>query len=122
MVFHCVDEKKYDAIYCRPFNFKTEDSIRKIHAIQYISHPFNTWKKLREEQNGKYEKEIPNAPNPNDWFTLKLEIKKDIIIAYINDNQVFRVKKISSQQSCKIGLFMGSNSGGDFEYIKINKE
>jgi hypothetical protein len=122
VAFHGVDEKTYDAIYCRPFNFKTQDSVPKIHAIQYISHPMYTWKKLREEQNGKYEKGIRNAPLPNQWFTLKLKITRNKVVSYVNGKKVLSIKKISTIFSGKIGLFMGSNSGGNCEYIIINQE
>src|SRR5262245_11538825 len=49
IVFHGVDGTTYDAIYFRPFNFKAEDPARRIRAVQYISHPTNTWQKLRAE-------------------------------------------------------------------------
>jgi hypothetical protein len=66
LAFHGLNDTTYDAVYCRPFNFFAKDSVRKIHAIQYISHPIFTWKKLRDERNGIFEKEIINPPNPND--------------------------------------------------------
>ncbi len=65
IAFHGQDDTTYDAVYCRPFNFLATDSVRRIHAIQYVSHPIYTWKKLREERNGIFEKEIKNPPNPN---------------------------------------------------------
>jgi len=37
LAFHGLDNSTYDAIYLRPFNFKTEDKLRKSHAVQYIS-------------------------------------------------------------------------------------
>jgi hypothetical protein len=53
IAFHGKDEKTLDAIYFRPFNFQSSDSVRRIHAVQYVSHPGFPWNKLREEQNGK---------------------------------------------------------------------
>src|SRR6185295_10939304 len=38
VAFHGVDEKTLDAVYFRPFNFRTTDSVRHIHAVQYVSH------------------------------------------------------------------------------------
>lgn len=121
IAFHGKNNETYDAVYCRPFNFHAQDSVRRIHAIQYISHPTFTWKKLREEQNAQFEKEIPNAPDPNGWFTLKLVIDEDLILAYINNNktEVLKVRKLQENYTGKIGIFMGDGSGGDFEYIKI---
>lgn len=74
IAFHAKNDSVYNAIYCRPFNFVAKDSIRRIHATQYVSHPELTWKKLRDEKNAQFEKEINDPPEPNDWFTMKLYI------------------------------------------------
>src|SRR5688500_17737323 len=47
VAFHGVDATTYDAIYFRPFNFKTDDPARRLRAVQYIAHPTYTWQKLR---------------------------------------------------------------------------
>ena len=39
VAFHGTDEKTYEAVYFRPFNFKNDDPVRRSHAVQYISHP-----------------------------------------------------------------------------------
>ena len=49
VAFHGVDEKTFDAVYFRPFNFKADDPARRSHAVQYVSHPTFTWDKLRAE-------------------------------------------------------------------------
>ena len=73
IAFHGVDTITYDAVYFRPFNFVTQDPVRKIHAVQYISEPDFPWHRLRDEQNGKYEKEVNPSPSPNDWFHARIE-------------------------------------------------
>jgi len=121
IAFHALDDSTYDAVYCRPFNFFAKDSIRKIHAIQYISHPTYTWRKLREERNGMFEKEIVNPPNPNEWFTLRLVINDKIIEAFINQSQKpsLVVEKLTERMDGKLGIFIGDGSGGDFYRITI---
>ena len=121
IAFHALNDSTYDAVYCRPFNFFAKDSIRKIHAIQYISHPVFTWKKLREERNGEFEKEIMEPPNPNDWFTLKLVINNKSVQAFINHSKKpsLVIKKISTINSGLVGIFVGDGSGGDFKNIKV---
>src|SRR5688572_21152277 len=37
IAFHGIDTGTFDAIYFRPFNFRSEDPVRKIHAVQYVS-------------------------------------------------------------------------------------
>lgn len=122
IAFHGADDTNYDAVYCRPFNFFAKDSVRRIHAVQYISHPDFTWEKLRKERNAIFEKEIINPPNPNDWFTLKLVIENTTVKAYINDAEQpsLIVEKLNNRTSGKIGLFTGDSSGGDFKNIQIN--
>ena len=121
VIFHGQDDSTYDAVYCRPFNFFAKDSVRRIHAIQYISHPFFTWKRLREEQNAVFEKEIVNPPDPNGWFTLKVVIDKTTVKAFINKSTVpsLVVNKLSKREGGKIGLFTGDGSGGDFKKIQL---
>ena len=124
VVFHGLNDSTYDAVYCRPFNFFAKDSVRRIHAIQYISHPVYTWKKLRAENNAEYEKEIVLPPDPNEWFTMKLTVDATTISAFINDaaTPALKVKKLSDRHSGKIGLFTGDGSGGDFKSIIISKQ
>lgn len=121
IAFHGSNESTYDAVYCRPFNFFAEDSIRRIRSIQYISHPKYTWEKLRTEQNGVFEKEIINSPDPDDWFKMTLIIDGKIIKAFINSNETpsLVVEKLGDRTSGKLGIFVADNSGGDFERIEI---
>jgi hypothetical protein len=121
IAFHGVNDSIYDAVYCRPFNFLATDSVRHIHAIQYISHPVFTWKKLRETRNAQFEKQIINPPYPNGWFTMRLVIEGNTIKAYINQdkNPALVVEKLSTIKKGKLGIFVADGSGGDFKSIKI---
>jgi hypothetical protein len=122
IAFHAVDDINYDAVYCRPFNFFAKDPARRIHAVQYISHPDFTWEKLRNERNAVFEKEIINPPKPDDWFIMKLVIDSKNVKAYINNapQPSLIVEKLNNRTLGKIGLFTADSSGGDFKIIKIN--
>lgn len=122
IVFHGIDAVSYDAVYCRPFNFSARDSIRRIHAVQYISHPDFTWEKLRKGRNAVFEKEIINPPGAGDWFTMKLVVDGKTVKVYINNaaEPSLTVEKLNNRTSGKIGLFTADSSGGDFKTIKIN--
>lgn len=74
IAFNIQNEKTYEVIYFRPFNFIAEEQIRKDHMIQYIFHPNFTWRKLRDERTGEFEGEITIPPNPDDWFKVKINI------------------------------------------------
>lgn len=124
VAFHGVNDSTYDAVYFRPFNFHAADSIRKIHAVQYISHPLHTWKKLRDERNGQYEKALVKPPDPNAWFQARIEVTKDKVSVYVNGDNApsLTVTKISTIKSGKIGLWVGEGSGGEFANLQITKK
>ena len=121
IAFHGKDEKTLDAVYFRPFNFQTSDSVRHIHAVQYVSHPDFPWNVLRETQNGKYEKAIASAPNPNDWFHVKIIVDYPHVTVYVNNSTepCLVVDKLNDRHDGKIGLWVGNNSGGEFANLVI---
>src|SRR5688572_13569437 len=72
IAFHGVDSITHDIVYFRPFNFRSTDPVRRIHAVQYVSEPEFPWHKLREEKNGIYEKGIDPPPLATDWFHARI--------------------------------------------------
>jgi hypothetical protein len=121
VAFHGLDEKTYDAIYFRPFNFKTEDPARRIHAVQYISHPTYTWQKLRTEQPEKYEKPLSPAPDPSGWFHARVVVASPKVSVFVNDAKEpgLVVNQLSDRKKGLVGLWVGNTSGGDFANFKI---
>jgi hypothetical protein len=119
LAFNGQNDSTYEAVYCRPFNFLAIDSVRKIHAIQYIAHPEFTWKRLRNERNAEFENPIQFPPEPNNWFSMTIHVTEKEVIALINGNvnPALKVKRLLSAQSGKIGIFLGSGSGGDFRKL-----
>ena len=121
IAFHGINDSTFEAVYCRPFNFLAEDSVRRIHSIQYVSSPGYGWERLRNEHNGVYEKEIIDPPDPTGWFKMKLVIDDKVIKAYINSDETpsLVVEKLNENTTGKIGIFVADNSGGDFERVDI---
>jgi hypothetical protein len=124
LAFHGQNDSTYEAVYCRPFNFFARDSVRRIHAIQYISHPDFTWKKLRETRNAVFEKRLVNPPYPNGWFTMRLVIDEKTVKAYINQEKTpaLTVDRLTDRKDGKVGIFVGDGGGGDFKSIKITED
>lgn len=121
IAFHGVNDSTYDAIYFRPFNFHATDPVRKIHAVQYISHPVHTWKKLREENNGMYEKAVNPAPDPDGWFHARIEVSGKTVSVFVDDAATpsLTVEKLNDRKSGAVGLWVGNSSGGNFANLKI---
>jgi hypothetical protein len=123
IAFHGIDSATYDLVYFRPFNFRAEDPVRKIHAVQYVSHPDYTWHRLREEQNGLYEKAVAPAPAAEDWFHAKIEVGVTDINVYVDNATTpsLVVKKLNNRRTGKIGLWNDGISGA-FANLKITRQ
>jgi hypothetical protein len=121
IAFHGVNDSTYEAIYFRPFNFHAKDSVRKIHAVQYISEPEFTWRKLRDERNGQYEKAVIPAPDPNGWFHAKVVVTDAEVLVFVGESNVesLRVTRLNAHKEGSLGLWVGDGSGGDFSNITV---
>ncbi len=121
IAFHGQDEKTFDAIYFRPFNFLNPDTARRRRAVQYISMPDYPWEKLRETYPGKYENKVEPVPNPNDWFHARIVVDGKTISAYVDGAKQpsLQVEKLSNTTKGGLALWVGNNSGGSFANLVI---
>lgn len=120
VAFHGADDTNYDVIYFRPFNFKAADPERRLHAVQYVSHPAYTWQKLRREHPGKYEKPIVPAPDPDGWFHARIVIawpKVSVFVDGARDPSLV-VDQLNDRKRGWVGLWVDV-AGGDFANLKI---
>jgi hypothetical protein len=119
--FRFVDEETHDAIYFRPFNFRAEDPERKIHAVQYISHPKYHWFDLRKDFPGQYEKPIIPAPDGDAWFHARIVFKLHKVSVYVNaaEEPSLVVEELSDRTGGGIGLWVGPGQGGYFANLTI---
>lgn len=123
IAFHATDEHTYDAIYFRPFNFRADDAVRKSHAVQYICMPNYDWPVLREKFPNKYEQPLEPAPEPNNWFHVKIVIKGVTISVYVNQNTkaALTVQQLAKLNGTRIGLWVGNGSDGEWKNLTITQ-
>jgi hypothetical protein len=124
IAFHGQDNRAFDAVYLRPFNFQTAEQERRNHSIQYISMPEHDWNELRNSHPGKYEFAITPAPDPNSWVKLKLVIKGKNVDAFVNGSDVaaLKVELLNDRLKGKVGLWVGKGSSGWFRNLKVIPE
>jgi len=122
IAFHGVDGATYDAIYFRPFNFRTPDPTRRSHAVQYISHPTYTWQKLRAERPGTFEQPVSPAPDPNAWFHVRVVVASPKVSVFVGEAKQpsLVVNQLSDRTKGLVGLWVGNNSDGEFANVAIN--
>jgi pimeloyl-ACP methyl ester carboxylesterase len=121
VVFHGQDEKTYDAVYFRPFNFTNPDTARRRRAVQYISMPDHPWEKLREMHPSTYENRVDPVPNPDDWFHAKMVVDGKNVSVFVNNasQPCLQVEKRTNTPKGGIALWVGNNSGGSFANLTI---
>ena len=122
--FNIQNDSTYEAVYFRPFNFVAEEEIRRAHMVQYIHHPKNTWKVLRETRTGQFENNIEDPPDPDDWFRARIVVEDKRVIVYLDDRTEpsLKVERLDSHKSDKIGTWTGFNSSGEFRNLKIGEQ
>lgn len=120
LAFHGADVKTYDAIYFRPFNFRSDDLVRRSHAVQYIAHPTFTWQKLRTEHPGQYEKPVAPVPQPDEWFHVRVVIAVPRVSVFVNGaaEPCLVVDQLSTRRRGWLALWTDV-SDGDFANLKI---
>jgi hypothetical protein len=122
IAFHEKDEKSYEAVYFRPFNFANPDTARRSHSVQYISMPDYPWEKLRETFPGKYENKVNPVPDPDGWFHVKVIVDGKKVSVFVNNAQSpsLLVEKLNNTTTGGLALWVGNNSGGGFANLTIS--
>ena len=71
-----------DMFYLRPTNGRTDDQLRRNHAVQYASDPEYPWHRLREETPGVYESYADMEAGA--WTAMKIEVEGTKARLYVN--------------------------------------
>jgi Domain of Unknown Function (DUF1080) len=120
-----IDEKnsKYESIYIRPTNGRAEDQIRRNHSIQYYSYPDYKFDRLRKESPEKYETYADMGLN--EWITLRIEVKGNKAVLYINNQKspnFIVTEMLGNLKSGGIGLWVDVGTEGYFKDLKVTKQ
>ena len=123
IAFHGIDTVTYDAVYFRPFNFQSGDTLRRKHQVQYISEPDYPWYRLRKEHPLIYENGIISPPVASNWFHAHIVIDECEIRVYVNQSRApsLIVKKLNTRTDGLVGLWTDSLAlPGDFANLVIS--
>lgn len=120
VAFHGTDWQTYDAVYFRPFNFRSDDPARQLRAVQYVAHPAYTWARLRQEQPGRFEKAVVPAPDPDGWFHVRIVVAWPKVSVFVNaaKEPCLLVEQLSERRRGRVGLWVDTG-GGDFANLRI---
>ena len=121
VAFGVQDDSTYEAVYLRPFNFRTPDTARAKRAVQYVSQPAYPWQKLRQESPGKYEQPVRPVPDPTSWVRMRLVVTRTQLSVYANggDQPDLVVTRLGDVKPGPVALWVGNNSRGDFANLAV---
>lgn len=120
VAFHVVDWTTFEAVYFRPFNFRSPEAERRAHSVQYVSHPSDTWQKLRAGRPGEFEKAIEPPPDPNGWLHARIVLANAKVEVYVNGAATpSLVVDDLGNTSGGVALFVGNGSDGAFANLRV---
>ena len=121
IAFHGKDDKTYEAVYLRPFNFRAQDPDRHQHAVQYVAVPDYDWPRLRKEFPEEFENPVDASVAPTDWVPLRVVVKGNAVQIFVGkvNAPTLEVRKLGSLDRGLIGLWVGNNSDGDFTNLRV---
>jgi hypothetical protein len=112
IAFGVADANRYEAVYFRPFRFRSAGAVDRSHAVQYIAWPEHTWEALRAQAPGVYEAAITPVPDPAGWFHARIEVGRATVKVFVDGaGQPTLVVNRLRAASGGVGLWVDSQEG-----------
>jgi hypothetical protein len=121
LVFGLQGPGAFEAVYFRPFNFRSEDPARRGHSVQYIAFPDWNWDRLRQERPGQFERALEPAPDGDGWFHVRVAVGETKIEVFVDGaaSPCLSVDRLAGPRKGAVALWVGNNSPGQFANLKI---
>jgi hypothetical protein len=121
IAFHAKDDKTYESVYVRPFNFRATDPDRRQHAVQYMTVPEFDWPVLRAKFPEEFENPVNQTLSPTGWLPLRVVVSGPRIQIFVGlvANTTLEARKLGTLDRGLIGLWVGNNSDGDFANLRV---
>jgi hypothetical protein len=122
IAFHGKDDKVYEVVYLRPFNFRSKDPARHQHAVQYVAHPDFPWPRLRKEFPEEFENPVDASIEPTGWVPLRIVSKGKTVQIYVGPATAptLEVRRLGQHDRGLVGLWTDSNSIAEFANLRIS--
>lgn len=112
IAFGVADASRYEAVYFRPFRFRSADAVERSHAVQYVAWPEHTWEALRARMPGVYEAPITPVPDPAAWFHARIVVDRSMVKVFVDGARypTLSVKRLRTTAG-GVGLWVDSQEG-----------
>jgi hypothetical protein len=121
VAFHRQSDEKYEAVYLRPFNFRSSSADRLRHAVQYVAMPDDGYERLRQKFPGEFENAVDPSASPDGWNRLRLVVGNGRVQAFVGRAvaAALDVRALQSEGRGLVGLYVDNGSDGGFANLRI---
>ncbi|RYY22447.1 MAG: hypothetical protein EOP41_07185 [Sphingobacteriaceae bacterium] len=114
------DNSRFEGIYIRPTNGRTDDQVRRNHSVQYFSFPDYPFSRLRKESPEMYETHADMGLN--EWTKLRIVVKNRQARLFLGNNRepTLLVNDLKlGEVTGGIGLWVDVGTEGFFKDLNI---
>lgn len=121
VAFHRKDDRTFEAVYVRPFNFRTSNAERRQHAVQYIAEPDYDYSRLRAKFPGEFEHAVDPAIAPTAWIPLRVVVHDGRVQVSVGQGTpiALDVRELRTAVRGQVGLYVDNGSDGLFANVHI---
>ncbi len=121
VAFHRKDDKTFEAVYLRPFNFRATDTTRRQHAVQYMAEPDYDFSQLRQKFPEEFEHAVDPSIVPTAWIPLRVVVHDRRVRVFVGrgDTAALDVRELPAAARGRVGLFVDNGSDGVFANVRI---
>ena len=121
IAFHRQRDDKYEAVYLRPFNFRSSSAERLHHAVQYVAMPEHDYAGLRQSSPGAFENAVDSSTSPTAWNRLRIVTRNGRVQVFVGQSStpVLDVQGLQSGGRGPVGLYVDNGSDGAFANLRI---
>ncbi|GAB3990169.1 hypothetical protein GCM10028807_16750 [Spirosoma daeguense] len=121
IVFRIVEEGKFECIYLRPTNGRSEDQVRRNHSVQYSAHPDFPFDVSRKEAPEKYEAYVDLVAG--EWTKVKIVVDGQKARLYVHGaaqpTLIVNDLKHGPNDAGAIGLMIGPGTDAHFANLVV---
>jgi len=124
IAFHRRNDEQYEAVYLRPFNFRSASAERLRHAVQYVSMPNDDYSRLRQTSPGEFENAVDTSTAPTEWNRLRLVIRNGRVQVFVGqaNTAALDVRALQRDGRGLVGLYVDNGSDGVFANLRISPQ
>ena len=124
LAFHRQRDEQYEAVYLRPFNFRSSSAERVRHAVQYVAMPDHDFANLRRTSPGAFESAVDSSTAPTAWNHLRIVTRSGRVQVFVGQASapVLDVQGLQTGGRGRVGLYVDNGSDGAFANLGISPQ